>query len=202
MLAIKKPILTIMMIIGGAGLAHAAPAAAPAEARAGLAVAQQVFAAAKPKDAYDRLSAAERKRFDDVVRPASHKVSTSAEPLKAAAAAGPCWRLHRTGEYKGRAGNTLYTFWQTSSICVRNKKVYKVKVESAGGETSTPGWRIAQKPSLSTKNVSWEGRGLARYHFVLGAGGWDIQHPSDCLQVRLNADKRHSSSSLSCNIGS
>jgi hypothetical protein len=111
-----------------------------------------------------------------------------------------CWSVHATGGRKGFFGNTLYTFWQTTKVCANAGKVTSVAVLGAGGETSTPGWRIAHAPNTSKLNVGWEGRGLAQYHFVLGAGPWDIQHPSDCLQLRLNADGKHFRVMLSCDL--
>jgi hypothetical protein len=81
-----------------------------------------------------------------------------------------------------------------------NGSVYSVWVDGAGGETSTPGWRIAHAPTTSTLNVGWEGRGLARYYFVFGAGGWDLIHPSDCIQQLLNANGHDHRSTRSCDL--
>ena len=108
--------------------------------------------------------------------------------------------LHQKYARKALAGNTLYTYWQSTHVCTSKGKVTKVWVSDAGGETSTPGWRIDKRPNTSTKNVHWEGRGAARYHFVLGAGPWNIQHPVDCIQERLNADGRHYLTTKSCDL--
>ena len=111
-----------------------------------------------------------------------------------------CWTRSQTNKRKALLGNTLYTYWQTTRVCARNGRVISVAVTNADGETSTPGWRIVRNPVKSHKSVGWEGRGLARYYFVLGAGGVDIQHPSDCIQLRLNADGRHYRPMSSCNL--
>jgi hypothetical protein len=111
-----------------------------------------------------------------------------------------CWALHGTAGRKALFGNTLYTYWQTTRVCARNGRVTSVNVYDAGGETSTPGWRIDKPPTRRPQNVGWEGRGIAEYHFVLG-GPWDIQRPTDCIQLRLNADGRHYRSMGSCDPG-
>jgi hypothetical protein len=194
---VKQWIMVLMLIVGGTGLASAA-----AESQAGLNVAKRVFAAQNPADAYKGLSEAERKSFHDATMPKATTHTTAVAPMKAAAAAGNCWNVRQTWERKNVLGNTLYTYWQTTAVCIRNKKISKVKVQDAGGETGTPGWRIAKKPTVSTKNVQWEGRGKAAFHFVLGAGPWDLAHPSDCIQLRLNKNGHSYQSSKSCDLGS
>jgi hypothetical protein len=158
---------------------------------------------------YAQLSAADRAEFDSLTQPAGDpSVTTTLDgntpaitPDAAAAAKfNGCFSVHATGGRKALFGNTLYTFWQTTKVCAKGGKVTSVAVTSAGGETSTPGWRIAHAPTTSKLNVGWEGRGLAAYHFVLGAGPWDIQHPSDCIQLRLNADGKHFRAMSSCDL--
>jgi hypothetical protein len=167
----------------------------------------RVLNAADPNAAYAQLSAADRAEFDSLTRPAGDPIATTTisgdspaiTPDAATAAKfNGCWSVHAHNGAKALAGNTLYTFWQTTQVCARAGKVTSVAVTSAGGETSTPGWRIAHAPTTSKLNVGWEGRGLATYHFVLGAGPWDIQHPSDCIQLRLNADGKHFRAMSSC----
>jgi hypothetical protein len=179
---------------------------------------QHVFTAADPASAYNQLSADEQSKVDLATRPygdlithselvpvadepADEAASAAGEPSHVAAAkfAG-CWALHFTGKRKAFFGNTLYTYWQNTNVCVSGGKVTKVWVTDAGGETSTPGWRITHAPTTSTYNARWEGRGKGQYYFVLGVGGWDIQHPSDCLQGRLNADGSHYRAMTSCDL--
>jgi hypothetical protein len=188
------------------------PVPVPADAQilsAHQAVLDRVMKAADPQAAYAQLSAADRAEFDSLTRPAGEpSVTTTLDgntpaitPDAATAAKfNGCFSVHATGGRKAFFGNTLYTFWQTTKVCAKGGKVTSVAVTSAGGETSTPGWRIAHAPTTSKLNVGWEGRGKAAYHFVLGAGPWDIQHPSDCLQLRLNADGKHFRVMTSCDL--
>jgi hypothetical protein len=164
-------------------------------------VAKRVFQSEDPAAAYGQLSPAEREKLRAVMTPGPAEIVeekiVGAPPTTLRAFNG-CWAVHATARRKAAAGNTLYTYWQTTRVCARKGKVTNISVYEAGGETSTPGWRIDKKPDRSVRNVGWEGRGLALYHFVLGAGPWDIQTPTDCLQLRLNADGRHHRSMGSC----
>ena len=170
----------------------------------------KVLNAADPQAAYNQLSSEEKAEFDSLTKPAGDPtVNTTVTggapaitPDVATAKFTGCWGMHATGGAKALAGNTLYTFWQDTGVCVKNGKVTSVSITNAHGETSTPGWRIAHAPTTSKLNAGWEGRGLAEYHFVLGAGPWDIQHPSDCLQLRLNADGKHHRVFYGCDLES
>jgi hypothetical protein len=125
---------------------------------------------------------------------ASHRASTTTSST--------CWSVNARGSSTAAAGNTLYTYWQTTKICVSSGRVSSVSVPSTlvGGETSTPGWRIDKPATTSVLDVDWEGRGLAQYYFVLGVAGYDIQHPTTCLQQRLNANLVSKLSNTSCSL--
>lgn len=176
---------------------------------------QRVFNAANPGAAYEQLTAEDRTIVDHATQPygdpdthfeiapvddAEGTESTDAHADALQARFSGCWALHFTGARKAILGNTLYTYWQNTNVCVSGGKVTKVSVTNAGGETRTLGWRITHEPTTSTYNAGWEGRGKAQYYFVLGVGGWDIQHPSDCLQGRLNADGSHYRVMTSCDL--
>lgn len=189
------------------------PSNAPsAAAKEGADLASKVFSASDPAAARAKLSAAEREKFDQATMPASLEVSekkrvpVSGEEGDAkagdqtAAAGSDCYGYNQTFKRKAALGNTLYTYWQTTHVCRRGRHITSVRVTNAGGETSTPGWRIDKGPRVSTKNVGWEGRGNARYHFVLGVGGWDIAHPTDCIQQRVNVNGHSHRSMPSCNL--
>jgi hypothetical protein len=204
----------------GSDIAHTK--AANDQVQRGLALAEQVYSADNPVQARSNLTVEEQNLVDGVTQPAALKVHTQliggpknrdAESLvayingvensgaeKLVAAYTGCWALNQTYERKALLRNTLYTYWQTTKVCARNGRVTSVAVTNADGETSTPGWRIARDPRKSAKSVGWEGRGLARYYFVLGAGGIDVQQPSDCIQQRLNANGRDHRSMKSCNL--
>jgi len=173
-------------------------------AREGSAVAKRVFSSQDPNAAFARLSPREQERFRAAMTPGDYlPVQEKADHPSVAAAKKyrGCWAVHATGGRKALAGNTLYTYWQTTEVCVRNGRVYKVEVYDVGGETSTPGWSRG-KPVTYRKNVGWEGRGISENHFVLSAGPWDIQKPIDCLQLRLNADGYHRRLTKSCDPAS
>ncbi len=182
-----------------------------AEAKEGLTLAERVFDAADPAAAYAALDAEQRAKVDGVTTLGELVVQetfidekgqvSAVRPDAAPSSFSGCYSKHKKHKRKALLGNTLYTYWQSTRVCVSNGHVTSVKVHGADGETSTPGWRIAHGPKTKTKNVGWEGRGLAKYYFVLGAGGWDIQHPSDCIQQRLNANGHDHVSSGSCDLG-
>jgi hypothetical protein len=170
----------------------------------GLAIAEEVYASPNPELMREALSESDRSKLDAVTLPKSLEVTSEiiSDESSLRAAYSGCWELHADNSVKAAAGNTLYTFWQTTQVCVDNGNVYSVEVSDAGGETSTPGWRIDREPTTRTKNVGWEGRGVARYYFVLGAGGWDISHPVNCLQLRLNANGYNYLLLTSCSLDS
>lgn len=181
----------------------------------GLALAEQVYNAHDPVQFRSDLTVEEQNLVDRVTLPAASKVHSrliggaenrDAENLLAyingaenrgaenhgaenlLAAYTGCWGLHQKDEVTAPLGNTLYTYWQTTRVCARNGRVTSVSVTDAGGETKTPGWKIAHAPTKMKKNVGWEGRGVAQYYFVLGTGGYDIQNPTECIQQRLNGN--------------
>ncbi len=172
-----------------------------AQVQQGLTLAQQVYSAVDPIRARSALTVEEQDLVDGVTQPATVEVESQrvGGPETPLAYTG-CWALNQKYEAKALFGNTIYTYWQTTRVCAQNGRVTSVAVTYADGETSTPGWRIAHAPTTSTLNVGWEGRGLARYYFVLGTAGYDLQHPSDCIQLRLNANGYNYRSMSSCNL--
>lgn len=183
----------LAVLLGTAmSLISASPATAAPRNKSPLGVARQVFQAADPTAAYDALSAQDRAKFEVATQPVAVEVTATPIGVQPGGvipmAYSGCWGMHFTGAAKALAGNTIYTFWQSTWVCASGGSVYDVWLEDVGGETSTPGWRIEKDPTTSTKNVGWEGRGKAQYYFVLGVGGWDVSHPTTCLQGRLNAN--------------
>lgn len=57
----------------------------------------------------------------------------------------------------------------------------------ASGETKTPGWRYDGVRASGYKVVSNQGRGWAKHRFILGVGGWDVNHPEHCLRGKGTA---------------
>ena len=180
------------------------PPAGAATAPSGVELAASVFTAASPQSAYARLTPAERQAFDRVETPAlTVRVTESAVGSTTAALAqagfnGTFSLSDRWGE-NALAGNTLYTWWQATIVSISNGHVVGVRVYNYGYETSTPGWR-SDGISSQTYNAGWEGRGLVVAHMVLGVAGWDIQHTTNCGQLRLNADANHYATSTSCDL--
>lgn len=220
---LPRPIRAFLALATGALLLSAPAAANAATVEQGTSVGTSVFSSQNPQAAYRALGASERAAFDSV-----HKVDrtsttvraqgvganegTRLSPSRAAklgstrrgALVSPrysgCWAMQVSGSARAAAGNTLYTYGQSTQVCVRNNRVSGITVYNVWNETSTPGWRIDKRPTTSRFNAGWEGRGLAQYYFVLGAGGWDIQRPTTCLQLRLNANGYNYSHSRSCNL--
>ncbi|SBW23414.1 putative secreted protein [Candidatus Protofrankia californiensis] len=202
----------VAALVAGTTVFSAVSASADTQAANGVKVADKVFSSSSPKAAYDALSESDRVAFTastTVDRIETHTVGKglganagkTANSFDGAVAASGCWYFTFRGRAKAAAGNTLYTYWQNTAVCARKGRITAVWTDNVDGETSTPGWRIDKDPTTKTKNVGWEGRGVARYYFVLGVGGWDIQHPTTCLQGRVNADRVHYAVSRSCNIG-
>ncbi|GAA3731659.1 hypothetical protein HDA32_000477 [Spinactinospora alkalitolerans] len=180
----------------------AAGAASADEGPAGKEVAESVFESNDPEATYEGLSDAERAAFDSYVLPAEQDVQTEVvepqndvarqieesggapETLNDASVAG-CWVGRADGSAQAAAGNTLYTFYVEGSWCSNGVTVTSASYDRAGGETSTPGWRyegvndFASGVSAGNQGVAW-----AQHSFVLGAGGWDIQHPLECIRLR------------------
>jgi hypothetical protein len=221
----KFLVLTICALFLSSDIAHTKPA--NDQVQRGLTLAEQVYNTDNPVQTRSNLTVEEQNLVDGVTQPGALKVhfqliggakNRDAKNLVAyingtenrdaenrggenlIAAYTGCWAWNQTYERKAILGNTLYTYWQTTKVCAVNGRVTSVAVTNADGETSTPGWRIAGAPRKSAKSVGWEGRGLARFYFVLGSGGFDVQSPSNCIQQRLNANGRDRRSMSSCNL--
>ena len=194
-----------------AGMADGVSAAiVPSPTDRGLIIARTVFDGADPKASYEKLNAKDKAAFDAVELPVSQTTTItslvgprntgeSTSGVMTASFSG-CWAMQTSDSLKAAAGNTIGTFGQSTNVCVSGGSVTSVQVFNMWNETSTPGWRIDKNPQGATYNVGWEGRGRSQHYFVLGAGGWDIQHVSPCLQLRLNADGYHFATSRSCNL--
>ena len=165
---------------------------------AGLDLAERVYGSENPDEVIQSLNPEELELLKGVTTPGVLEEST--EFLSTPRAYSGCWAMRTKTGRKALLGNTLYTYWQTTQVCVSSGKVTSVSITEADGETSTPGWRIAHDPTKATKNVGWEGRATAKYYFVLGAGPWDVQHPTDCLQLRLNGNGHDSRSLTDCSL--
>lgn len=173
----------------------------------GSAVAQRVFAADNPRMAYESLSTGDRMAFDAVERvslithsSSATRITTDAAATNFAAAYSGCWAMSQTWKGYGTFGNVLFTYWQATRVCVSAGNVYSVSVYNYGGETSTPGWYVKKNPTTRTYNAGWEGRGLVQVYFALGVNGWDVQQPTLCGQLRLNANGYNYLDSASCNL--
>ncbi len=200
-----------------------AQAAPPYAATSALQVATRVEASTDPTAAYLELNARDRAAFDSVRKVARNEVTVTAEGVGATAGRlmpaqsarelassvegqsfratfRGCWALKVSSSGKARAGNTLFTYGQSTRICVKKGRASSVRVYNVWDETSTPGWRVDKPATRTTFNAGWEGRGRAKYYFVLGVGGWDIQHPTTCLQLRLNRDASHYQANRTCDL--
>jgi hypothetical protein len=206
---ITKALISVTVLAAGCGVPPQSTSEPHADATEGLAIASRVFEAADPAAAYAGLSAEERAKVDGVTTPGEVEVEETlvdkqGEELDASAVVlasySGCYEWHQKYLMKSHWGNTVYSYWQSTSVCVSRGSVISVRVYDTGGETSTPGWRIVHDPTTATKNVGWEGRGKAQYYFVFGAGGWDLVHPSDCIQQRLNANGHDHLTSASCDL--
>lgn len=200
------------------GLGSASASSASPNTPDGAAIAQKVFASSNPQAAYSVLPTADRAAFDKVEIVATTQTSATTQTLSdiqtravlargaasgmqmMAAASTTCWGMHISGSSKNALGGTLYTFWQETDVCSNGSQITKVNMPGnlIGEETSTPGWRTDGTHGNAV-NAGWEGRGVGEFHFILGAGPWDIQHANPCDQIRINANHRTFSSSSSCN---
>ena len=174
----------------------------------GISIASSVFNSPDPAASYAALSASEQNEFNEAESPAATTLlsqstaglpaGTTPSAALAAAFTGTFSVSSQWGE-QAIAGNTLYTWWQATEVTVSAGTVTKVRVYNYGYETDTPGW---SKNTITTSkyNAGWEGRGVVDAQFVLGVGGWDIQHTDNCGQIRVNADGNHYSTSTSCDL--
>jgi len=199
---IRAAVLAGAVVVGSAWTATSATAQGASPS--GVAVAHSVFASKNPRAAYAALTPAQRTAFVRAETPASRVLLAhtttmpSAKAMITAAFSGTFWDSAQWGA-KAAAGNTLYTWWQATKVWISSGHVTQVQVYNYGYETSTPGWRTN---GISTQkyNAGWEGRGLVIAKFVLGVAGWDIQHTTNCGQIRLNGDAVHYLISSSCNL--
>ena len=182
----------------GVGLAPAASATPPD----GATIARRVLASRNPAATYRRLPAAKKRAMRYAIAPT--RVRTRHTKIRMIAQGNAaCWQEMARSEVHSAAGITLYSFWQATKVCTSKNKVVTVSVIKplTGAETSTLGWRLRRGVDVTVYNAGWEGRGLARFAFVFGAGGWNLLHPTNCLQQRLNADHRNFLQLTSCNLG-
>lgn len=182
----------------------ATPAAAQGSSPSGVALARTVFASASPRASYNALTPTQRAAFLRAETPASRvllahrSTRPSVKTLASPNFSGTFWDSAHWGS-KAAAGNTLYTWWQATKVWISSGHVTQVSVYNYGYETSTPGWR---EGGISTQkyNAGWEGRGLVIAKFILGVAGWDVQHTTNCGQIRLNGDAVHYLISSSCDL--
>jgi hypothetical protein len=190
----------VLVLCAVLGTQQAASAAVPD----GAAIAKRVFGFANPKTAYAALSPQEKLAFDKYETPMSVTTtgvapSLAAKSVLAAAAFKGCWARSSSQSVRNAIGATLYSYGQSTQVCVSGGKVTSVTVYNTWHSVSGFGWRWDGE-STTTYNVAWEGRGLAQGKFILGAGGWDIMHDYPCLQLRLNANGHDIGASMSCNL--
>lgn len=167
--------------------------------QAGLDIASRVFSSSDPQATYAALSADDLAAFASVEIPATSRFVPEEGPVATKAFSG-CWYVTGQWDEDAIAGNTVFSYWQRTTVCVKKKKVTSITVTNYGSETSTPGWYRKSPETTAKYNASWEGRGLVRVYYALGVNGWDIQNLSPCGQLRLNADGSHYASSSSCNL--
>ncbi|MCG8914773.1 hypothetical protein L6E12_03050 [Actinokineospora sp. PR83] len=95
------------------------------------------------------------------------------------------------------------------SLSGAEREAFAASTTVAKSEARVVGKGMGVNASITVNSIEetmsvqgcWEGRGVAQYYFVLGVGGWDVQHPTTCLQGRVNANGVDKLASLSCNIG-
>ncbi len=148
----------------------------------------------------DTLDPVERAEFIESKLPAETEMTAGSQvpandaavrSLKAAQSDGStvtplatgCWTQRWTGKAKATFGNVLYTWYHVGYWCASGTKVTKADTRDAGGETSTPGWRYEGIMREGHGVVSNQGRSYTQHKFVLGAGGIDVQSPTECLRV-------------------
>jgi hypothetical protein len=218
--------LLIAALLAAASFPAAAASAAPAaSASHPEIVANSVLTAPNPRAAYDALDRRDRAAFDSVELPATTSTTIRVQGIganagktltppraarllqhdtpgsKVSVAYSGCWAMQTTGWSQSRfLHKTLYRYGQSTEVCVSRGRVTKIYVYNVWDETSTPGWRTVKDAKTAAFNVGWEGRGRAQYYFVLGVGGWDIQHPTTCLQLRLNGNGYNYALNGSCSL--
>lgn len=150
-------------------------------------VVSEVMNSPDPKATYDALTAGERATFDRFMVPAARTSNATITSIGAATAGAPaginaCWRGYADASDQAAAGNTLYTFHIVWDWCASGTTVTWVGRTDVWAETSTPGWRIDYARWRQSGVVYNEGRVVGEFLFILGVGGWDIQHAYRCLR--------------------
>lgn len=151
-----------------------------------------------PKKTYDALSSFEK----DLVKKELNgtvKISTRA-PSGARKLAAGCWEREVVAEFiGGLTRSKMLLVAQATKVCSNGKKVSSVSIVDARTEISRPGF-TRQSLEKATRNVDWEGRGVARADFAFGGNGWTLTTKQLCAQIRLNADRVHYSASGSASL--
>lgn len=111
-----------------------------------------------------------------------------------------CWSKYWKRSHYHTSGGWLYSYWQTTKICVSTPgRVASVSVTSKGQDASWQMmWSVESAPTIDIKNVRWEGRAVTQHYFKYGVG-WpgDISR-NHCLQILLNANGHDHRFTTSC----
>lgn len=194
-----------MFVITGVlftAMAFTAQAGIEEQRKLGLNAAERVYSSEDPETVIKGLSAEELKALQDVMTPGEvEDLIVPDDQLQAQVDYSGCYSRNAKSGRKALSGNMLYTYWQTTEVCVVEGKVTSVKITEADGKTHILGWTMARNPKKDTKNLGWEGRSNATYYFIFRGGGpWHVQHPTDCLQLRLSSNGRNSRLMKDCNL--
>jgi hypothetical protein len=187
------PILALGLLGTVASPATAAPAST---AQRAMALARAVASSKDPSASLAGLSTADQALVKEAVTPVRTDVTMERLATPANAGITPdnffgSWGLHGTWTAKDIYGISLFSFWQTTTVTSTNGDAITTVTVSDKGEqifNAGIGWRVAHAAVGSTKNCGWEGRGLAKFYFVFGTGGYDLAHPTNCGQIRMNID--------------
>jgi hypothetical protein len=218
MVRYSRRVVSIVAVVCGlvVGLAGSPALGATRSTPDGEALARRVAASPDPQRALERLGPAERAAVERVVMPVTTTIrsspavavepETAAAQRAAAAAAVSCWQQRHVAEAKNVFNTVLYSYFQTTRVCISGGVVRYTRVLDPGYHVYSAFWwhpdPSQQAPVIREKTVGWEGRGIAQFYFRLGVGGWDVHRPTNCLQIRLNANFRDKQALLSCDIGS
>lgn len=150
---------------------------------------------------FTQLNDREKEVFRQVLLPVTTEVHSETRAVdragfRATAAGDGCWA--RTSHWAGKSaiGKTLYTWWLGSTWCRRGGRITD-RVDTRGGETSTPGWQYLGHAGGGYRNMGWELRRFSREHFRLEVAGYTWQEPKPCAQLRMGARGLYSES-MSC----
>ena len=183
------PILALGLLGTVASPATAAPAST---AQRAMALARAVASSKDPSASLAGLSTADQALVKEAVTPVRTDVTTAPANAGVLPDFLGTWNEHITWTAKDVFNISLYSYWQTTNATAAGSgtTISSVTVTDKGEQIFNAGigWRVAHAAVGSTKNCGWEGRGLAKFYFVLGTGGWDLEHPSNCGQIRLNID--------------